>query len=644
MSFFEFNIAVSGLFAAQRGLSVTGNNISNASTKDYSRQVLAQEADTPLSGIGVGMTGTGVRTIGVSRVRDSYIDLKLWSQNPKLGEYNVKVTQSALVEGAFGEPSDTGFTKVFNNMFSAMNSICKDPTSGDAAVALRENMISFAEYYSNISETLKSFQQDLNYEIKATVDEINILGARIQSLNNQIAKAEMYGDEANSFRDERDACVDRLSEIIDVKATEEEKLVNGKTIKTFSVQIAGQTLVDNLNLNTLSVLPRGTTETYINQDATSLRDLTTKLLDGTDTTPIATLEADMAALVKKLKEEGATVTPSTITVTKAGVNYTTTQYEVSYSGKTVLDNSNVFTDLVSKNQNEEDVDGLYDIKWSNGLTFNMANDRMSGELKGLIDMRDGCGTGSAVTYNGIPYYIGRLDDYVRQFAMTMNEAYSTDENGYIKVAANADGISHITRKNGSTQYYTYNVATGAYDEVSPALIDGTGDNNDTTYMAEKALFTYNPGDTTGIPVASSDLLNYTQITASNFSISKEIYEGAHNLKTTYDPSNESDGTFFSTLYAQKDNKKMFAEGTPSDYMVSIFSELGINAEEAKMYLSTQEAVTAVIKNQRSSVSQVDLTEEFSNLIKYQQAYQAAAKMITTIDEIYQTTIFKLGNF
>ena len=96
--------------------------------------------------------------------------------------------------------------------------------------------------------------------------------------------------------------------------------------------------------------------------------------------------------------------------------------------------------------------------------------------------------------------------------------------------------------------------------------------------------------------------------------------------------------------AQKDNKDMFAEGTPSDYMVSIFSEFGINAQEANMYQSTQESVTAVIKNQRNSVSQVDLTEEFSSLMKYQQAYQAAAKIVNTIDGIYQTTIFKLGNF
>ena len=91
MAFFELNIGMSGLFAAQKGLQVTSNNITNATTKGYSRQQLGQQASTPLGGLSVGMVGTGVSTTGITRIRDSYIDSKLWAQNAKLGEYNIKV-------------------------------------------------------------------------------------------------------------------------------------------------------------------------------------------------------------------------------------------------------------------------------------------------------------------------------------------------------------------------------------------------------------------------------------------------------------------------------------------------------------------------------------------------------------------------
>lgn len=280
MAFFEFNVALSGLFAAQRGLHVTSNNITNASTDGYSRQILGQRADTPLSGFGVGMTGTGVMTTNVTRVRDSYLDLKLWTQNPKLGEYNIKVTQNSLIEGAFGEPSDAGFTKVFNDLFNSFDEVSKDPTSGAAKVSVRENLISFGKYYSNISTALTGYQQNLNYEIKATVDEINILGTRIQNLNSQIFQAEIYGDDANSFRDERDVCIDRLSELINVEAKEEEKVVEGKVLKTFSVKIAGQTFVDHLNLNTLGVEVRGEKEQKIDDIVNTLSGLYEKLNNG----------------------------------------------------------------------------------------------------------------------------------------------------------------------------------------------------------------------------------------------------------------------------------------------------------------------------------------------------------------------------
>ena len=138
--------------------------------------------------------------------------------------------------------------------------------------------------------------------------------------------------------------------------------------------------------------------------------------------------------------------------------------------------------------------------------------------------------------------------------------------------------------------------------------------------------------------------NYSALTAANFSISKEVFDGIGNLRTTYDKNTPSDTRFLLELLGQKDNKEMFKEGDPKDYMIAIFSELGINAKEAQMYQSTQESVTNTITNQRLAVSQVDQTEEFTLLIKYQQAYQAAAKIMNTIDGIYETTIFKLGNF
>ncbi len=645
MAFFEFNVALSGLFAAQRGLHVTSNNITNASTDGYSRQILGQRADTPLSGFGVGMTGTGVMTTNVTRVRDSYLDLKLWTQNPKLGEYNIKVTQNSLIEGAFGEPSDAGFTKVFNDLFNSFDEVSKDPTSGAAKVSVRENLISFGKYYSNISTALTGYQQNLNYEIKATVDEINILGTRIQNLNSQIFQAEIYGDDANSFRDERDVCIDRLSELINVEAKEEEKVVEGKVLKTFSVKIAGQTFVDHLNLNTLGVEVRGEKEQKIDDIVNTLSGLYEKLNNGGLTVD------EITKINEQIKLEQKKLTDLTPECTiDANGNIT---YNSPLEGKieVLKVNPDFSTEVKTAGDgkfNVEDVDGLYNVIWQNGLSFDMGNANLSGELKGLIDLRDGCGTAesSEVTYNGIPYYISRLNGYVRQFAKTMNDEYSKDKDGTIMIAGGltygGKEVAYIERDESGKIVKCYDEDKNEIAGLSAGELEEIGNKYTTKYK----LFSYSTGSSTGMPATGEDLVgnNYGKMTATNITISKEIYENASNMRSTYGADEESGSDLFRALSNQKNNSKMFKEGDPKDYMASIFSELGINAQEALMYQSTQESVTGIIKNQRLSVSQVDLTEEFTSLIKYQQAYQASAKIMNTIDGIYETTIFKLGNF
>jgi flagellar hook-associated protein 1 FlgK len=644
MAFFEFNIAVSGLFASQRGLAVTSNNITNATTPGYSRQVLGQTADFPLMGLGVGMLGTGVATTNVMRMRDSYLDTKLWSQNDKLGEYRIKAQQSSIIETVYGEPSDTGFTKVINDLFKGIDDLSKLPDEKERQVALRQQIINYTKYFNNISASLSGFQRDLNYEVKAKVDEINLLGTRIQSLNSQIYQAEIYGDDANNFRDARDLCVDRLSELINVQTKEEEVEIDGKKFKQFSVKVAGQTLVDHMFVRELSIEVRGAKEDQINNLSAEIADATTKLAAGgltaAEETELKNLVANKCSKLKSL--DSSIVITGNIGDPASTPTYD--DYEISLGGQVLVEDGTQLMKLPKEKLNDEDVDGLYDVVWKDGLPFDMSDNNMSGELKGAIDMRDGCGTGSEVSYNGIPYYIKRMDDYVRQFATAMNETYSKDKDGYVALE-DTTGTAFFKKvdANGDMIYY---------DSNKVALIPQPDKNGIKVYQPKYQLFTYTDGSSAGTPEADPNLTNaYKLMTTANFSISKEIYDDAGNIRTNYEHypesgtnPNTSNNDLLLALSAQKDNKKMYKEGDPKDYMTAIFSELGINAQEANMYLKTQTSITSNIENQRLSVSQVDPNEEFANLIKYQQAYQAAAKLINTIDDIYQTTIFRLGNF
>ncbi|MGL6173165.1 MAG: flagellar hook-associated protein FlgK [Cellulosilyticaceae bacterium] len=525
-AFFEFNIAMSGLFASQRGLAVTGNNITSAATPGYSRQVLRQKAGDALPGHGIGMLGTGVVTTGIDRIRNSYLDTKMWGQNDKLGEYTIKQEQNAMIEGVFGEPSDAGFTKVFDDFFSALDDLSKLPTEAERKQALRQTMISFTQYYNKTAESLKDYQRDLNFEVKSKVDEINMLATRIQSLNKQIYDSEIHGDSANTLRDERDLIIDRLSQLINVDVKETTVTgADGRVHNELTIMANGQPLVDHFDVRLLDVKVR----------------------------------AD------KL--------------------------------------------------NPEDENELFEVVWQDGLPFDMSDPKLSGELKGAIDMRDGRGstsfdkngvqTSPDINYKGIPYYIHRLDNFVQGFAKAMNDIYNQGPGGTPLVPPQ----------------YMFEVPS-ATDAAGNIIMDANG----------------NP-----VP-------DYSKLTADKFRISEAILESANNIRTNFEEipgvsnPNPSNNDLLLALVAQKNNKTMFGSGDAKDFMISMFSELGINSKEAQMYQKSQKDITDNIERQRLSVSQVSTDEEFMNLVKYNQAYQAAAKIMTTMDEIYETTIMRLGRW
>lgn len=510
-SFYEFNIAQSGLFAAQTGLAVTSNNIVNAGTLGYSRQILSQQAADPFAFAPVGMMGSGVLTTTVDRVRDSFLDQKIWNQNDVLGEYKVKNEQTALIEAMFGEKLDSSqFGDTFNELFNAINDFSNIPSDTDRAIVVQQAMMNFSTYYNRNATTLTDYQTDLNFEVESTVDQINSLLERIVSLNTEISQREMHdGPMANELRDQRELALDSLSKLVNIEAQETVTTNKyGNKDKEFSVKINGQIAIDHEFIMKLEV---------------------------------------------EIREDPL---------------------------------------------NEGDAKGLFDINWASGAPFYLNSPTLSGELKGLIDMRDGAGTNNhgASQYQGIPYIREQLDDFVRTFAKTMNDIYNTDSTG------------------------------GPLDPP-------------------QYLFSFK--DDVNIPQDLGNPPDYSKINATNFSISPEIFENPQNFRTNYDHvgndnPNEAGSDLLMDLLAQKDNKDMFEAGAPVDYMISVFTQLGISAKEAQMHHSTQTNVTKAIENQRLSVSQVSLNEEFLNLTKYNQAYQASAKLMSIIDEIYETTINKLG--
>ena len=221
------------------------------------------------------------------------------------------------------------------------------------------------------------------------------------------------------------------------------------------------------------------------------------------------------------------------------------------------------------------------IKWENGATLNTSS--LKGELKALLDLRDG----TIGNTKGVPYYIERLNHFVKVFAEEINsihsQGYGLDgENGYFFFTAN--GVSSEVARDSSTPVITAKNIKIALD---------IEDLNKIAAASDKDLL---PGD-------GSNALNMADV---------------------------------------RNNLAMFKEGKPEDFLKSLIANLGVDTQEAIRNADNQLILTEMVDMERQRMSGVSQDEELSNMVKFQHAYNASARMITTIDEMLDVIINRVG--
>ena len=170
-AFMGLNIAYSGLVASNAALNTTANNIANIETGGYSRQIINQAASDPMRAFAShGCIGAGVDTLGAERVRDIYFDEKYWTNNSKLGEYDKKQYYCAIIEQYLMDERGTnevkGFTTIFNEYHSAMDSLSNHTDEVDFALEFVGKAGNLCEYFNILYDNFQKMQTDINDEIK----------------------------------------------------------------------------------------------------------------------------------------------------------------------------------------------------------------------------------------------------------------------------------------------------------------------------------------------------------------------------------------------------------------------------------------------------------------------------------------------
>ncbi len=643
--FFGLNIAYTGLTASNAALNTTANNISNAETEGYSRQKVVQEAADALRTFTTyGCAGAGVDVLAIERIRDEFYDNKYWDTNTSSGEYDMKNYYMTQVEDYFMDSeSNEGFTTIFNKMMDALAEVKKQ----SGTLATKAQFVGYAdnlcEYFNNMAGNLELVQKDVNSEIKVKVDEINSIASELATLNKQINVIEMSHGFANELRDKRTLLLDQLSAIVSIDVSETPITdTNDPTRETggnrFVVKIAGgQTLVDTNEYNTLMCIARTNKEKVNQSDAEGLYDVywvtdqrtgalgdqfnlhnpllggelqgLVEMRDGNNGEQFNGLVSKVVTATDKdgnvrLDENDKAMKSVTVTVDDA--------YLLDLNKCTLSDNGGKIT-IANTVYYFEDWTYNYNEDGTTSYTFTINESKSGVEINPSRIGREAF-VGKSIQYQGIPYYQEQMNEWVRVFAQAFND-----------------------------------ILTDGYDMdggEGNMLFTGDVETDDLQYAFNKR---YNSVDeTTGERIEEHinvDDDSYYRLTAKNINVWDPMVANPDLLATKNDPTSGADEygniTELINMTTDKDAAS-FRGAAVSDFLTCILSDVALNANTARNFYTTYSNVGNSINNQRLSISSVDQDEEAVSLVKYQNAYTLASKMISTLTEVYDRLILETG--
>jgi flagellar hook-associated protein 1 len=646
------SIGSSALNAAQIGLATTGHNIANASTPGYSRQVVVQAA-AQAQNFGYGYIGQGAVVNGVERIYNNILAKQVVSLQSSSASYSTYAAQLTSIDNMLSD-STAGLNPAMSGFFSSIQALSSNP--GD--VATRQTVLSNAQALANrfnsIDSRLQEIREGVNTQISSTVNLVNSYAKQIASLNDIIEKSvSTTGNTPNDLMDQRDQLVSELSKQIKTTVVAQGQGGYNVFVGNGLPLVVGK---DTYNLTTASSPTDPTRLEVAYQNTSKTTILGASSLSG----------GVLGGLIQFRNESLDPVQNQIGQIAVALAGTFNAQHEQG----------------LDKNGNPGGA--LFNIP-SPVVTSN-SNNTGTGVLSGsIVDPSAITSSDYRVQYDGTNYTITRVSDQQKQTFSSLPQTI--------------DGLT-ISQASGSINAGddfmikpTKNAASGitlAFTDVSklavgaPAVTGATGSSNsgtgtistpvtDSTYSASplgSALsFTYNSGVPNTLTLSPSTLpvtvtyggvsTTYAPGTPITYTSGASINVGGVSVTVSGAPADGDQFTITpSTSNGNSDNRNglllanlqsgnnvaMIGSTSKSSYanaFAQMVSSVGNKARELKVTGDAEQQALDQATAAMQSESGVNLDEEATNLIRYQQAYQAAGKMMQIASDLFDV-LLKLG--
>jgi len=635
--------AVSGLLSFQRALATTSHNISNVSTDGYSRQSAQIGAQDP-SFIGGYYIGNGSQINAVQRAYDQFLTVELRDTTSTHARFDRLTELAGHIDDVLADPVG-GISPILHEFFAAVQDVADDPTSTTARYNLINVANTFTSRFDNIDTRFQQLQESTTTDIRTTVDEINTLVTNIRDINATLANQPVQDNlnqQSADLLDERDRLMQQLAEKVNISVINERE-------NNLSIFIGnGQTILTGTQAFELEAVPNTSDprqDIIVYRGVSQINDITAALTGGgelgamlefrdtilEDTrNDLGRVAIALAASFNDQHRAGMDLNGnlgtdffsfSTPSVTPFSNNVGTATIDVAISDVTALTRFDYNLEYFD--------DGINPPSWR------LVSD--SGSASAAVpDLSPGADTvlnfeGLTVTIDG-PANAANNGDRFR-IKPTLDGAGSLEVliSDPLLIAAAAPIRTEASLNNLGTSAIT---PGEVIDEANPALLNPvtiTFNNPPTTF------------DVTDTVTAATTTLAFTNGVTVDFNGWRATLSG---IPQAGDVLNIQPN-----LGGQGDNRNALAlgnlqvtgilDGGKSDYQQAfsnLVGRVGTLTAAFDNQRVANEALMFQARDRRDSKTAVNLDEEAADLIKFQQAYEAAARVIGSVQVMFDSLI------
>lgn len=644
------SIGKSGLFAAQAGLSTTGHNITNASVAGYNRQLVVQ-ATAPMLDTGVGFQGTGTQVSQIKRYSDEFLNSQVRSAQSSKSGLDSYYSQISQIDNMLADQT-AGLSPSLQGFFKGV----QDMAANRASVPSRQSMLSAADTlatrFQSLDARLGEIREGVNSTIQSSVVQINSYAQQIADLNDKIGSFSAAQQRApNDLLDKRDQLVLELN--TQVKATVMPGENNSLTVSIGS----GQPLVVGQRAFQLAAAKSPTDQARIEVG----------YLTGSKVTVLADNALAGGTLGGALDFRSKTLDPAQSALGKVAIGLA---FEFNAQHKLGLDQNglagkdffSVAPAFVGKNINNalssttaieavvsdpgQLVDSDYKVEFD-GTNYNVI--RLSDNKSTAVTPYSAAGT--TVTVDGVDFRISGLAARDDEFLVRPTIGGAANFKLLVQDVASIAAAAPIATSAPLSNTGSAKISAG---QVNDDFLTGA------PALPVTLSFDSTSGNLTGfpagVPVSVTDsagaVTNYpAPATNVAFAAGSTYTFGGVSVTMTGAPGNGDSFTIAGNaggvgdtrnigLLADLQTRNIFNKGsaTIQSSYAQLVSTVGNKTREVQVNGSAADALLTQAKASAADVSGVNLDEEATNLIKYQQAYQAAGKVMQIAGTIFDTLL------